>query len=71
MTTQDEIVFGANTWVYCSQYRRPHQTGWCTVDVRDKLGLGIAVAKPHRESAKAAYEKCRAFGLPIFGEEEK
>jgi hypothetical protein len=60
--TEDETVFGADAWVYCSQHVKPHQTGWCSVSVRDKIGLGV-------DNAQAAYEKCRAFGLKIYGEE--
>lgn len=55
---EDEAAFGKDAWVYCSQHMRPHQTGWCTVSVRDKVGLGVA-------SSEAAYEKCQAWGFPL------
>lgn len=50
-------------WVYCSQHRRPHRTGWCTVAPRDKLGL-------HVESEEEAYQKVRHLGLSIYGEKK-
>lgn len=37
--TEDEIAFGRNRWIYCSQHLRPHATGWCSVSDRDKLLL--------------------------------
>ena len=37
--TEDEIAFGRNTWIYCSQHMRPHMTGWCTVANQDKVKL--------------------------------
>jgi len=58
--TEDYTVFG-DTWVYCSQHRRPHPTGWCTVSPRDKMGLGTNVASE-------AYDKCRAMGLYLHDE---
>lgn len=64
--TEDEIVFGVGAWVYCSQHCKPHQTGWCSVSNRDKLGLGLSGNAP--PTAQLAYEKCRQFGLPIYGE---
>lgn len=59
--TEDVAAFGAGAWIYCSQHMKPHQTGWCTVSVRDKVGLGV-------DNAKAALEKCRAWKFPIYGE---
>jgi len=38
--TADFLAFG-DDWVYCNQHLRPHSTGWCSVGVRDKIGLGI------------------------------
>ena len=57
----DVGAFGRGAWVYCRQHHKPHQTGWCSIGVHDKIGLGVA-------SAEAAYEKCRAWGLHIYGE---
>jgi hypothetical protein len=37
--TEDETEFGKNSWVYCNQHRRPHSTGWCTVDNSNKVKL--------------------------------
>ncbi len=57
--TSDAAAFGRDAWVYCSQHMRPHATGWCSVSPRDKVGLGVT-------DAKAAYEKCRAWGFPLY-----
>lgn len=35
--TDDSIY--ACKYVYCSQHRRVHETGWCTVSVIDKIPL--------------------------------
>ena len=64
MEFEDYNVFGG-TWVYCNQHMKPHMTGWCSVSVRDKIGLGI---EGKQENAQEAYAKARAFGLPIYGE---
>ena len=57
-TTMD-LIFG--DWCYCRQHLRPHETGWCTVSNNEKVGLGIS---GHTEqSMRAAYAKCRDFGL--------
>lgn len=52
-----DTIFGG--WVYCSQHRAAHRTGWCTIGNRDKLGLGDV------ETQREAEEKCRSFGLPL------
>jgi len=49
-------------WVYCAQHLRPHPSGWCTVSLADKVGLGPVIS-----SADAA-EKCRRLGLHISGD---
>lgn len=54
--TEDEQAFGVNTWVYCRQHCRPHETGWCGVGNRDKVGLGVTT---HKE----AYQKCQDWNL--------
>lgn len=59
----DVAAFGRGEWVYCRQHVKPHPTGWCSVGVYDKLGLGV-------ETAEEAYVKCREFGLPIYGDDE-
>lgn len=56
--TEDFEVFG-DTWVYCNQHLRPHTTGWCTVGVKNKVGLGVTCEKE-------AYEKCKHFNFTIF-----
>ena len=50
-------------WVYCRQHRRSHRTGWCTVPVSEKLGLGIVGNDDAARSAAA--RKCQDFNLPI------
>lgn len=59
--TEDEKVFGKNAWVYCSQHLNAHETGWCGVSVRDKLGLGIV----GHENGKKALQKCKDFNLTL------
>lgn len=48
-------------WVYCMAHLAPHRTGWCTVDLADKVGLE---AKTRDE----AYAEVRANGWTIYGE---
>jgi hypothetical protein len=38
---------------------KPHQTGWCSVGIYDKIGLGVS-------TAKEAYAKCEEWGFKIF-----
>ena len=59
----DNEVFG-NTWIYCSAHRRVHGTGWCTISVSNKLGLGIE--NNGEESLKEAAVKAKLFGLPLI-----
>lgn len=54
-------------WVYCGQHLRPHQTGWCTVGLEDKIGLG-SFTGTFEEQARKAAEKCRRFGLKLYRE---
>jgi hypothetical protein len=61
LLTEDEMAFGKDAWIYCSQHMRPHETGWCSVSPRDKVGLGVATAED-------AYQKCRDWGFPLFRE---
>lgn len=63
--TEDEKVFGKDTWVYCMDHVKPHLTGWCGVGVNRKLGLGISGGI---DNVWHAVEKCHAFGLKIYGE---
>lgn len=55
----DVAAFGRGAWVYCNQHMKPHQTGWCSVAVRDKIGLGV-------KNADEAYQKCRDWKLPLY-----
>jgi len=55
----DVQAFGRGAWIYCNQHLKPHQTGWCSVGVYDKIGLGVS-------TAQEAYAKCEAWGLKIF-----
>jgi hypothetical protein len=40
-------------------------SGWCTVDLDNKLGLG-EFAGTEQEQMAAAVEKCKYFGLKIW-----
>ena len=63
----DEIAaFGADAWVYCRPHVNPHLTGWCGIEVFDKIGLGLK----GQDNKTKAYQKCRECGLPIFGEKK-
>ena len=57
--TEDAKKFGADVWVYCRQHLRPHQTGWCTVSVDQKVLLEAT-------SAEAAYAECKQKGFHIY-----
>jgi len=59
--TEDVIAFGKDAWVYCNQHLKAHETGWCTVSPRDKVGLGV-------KTAAEAYEKCRAWGFVLYAD---
>jgi hypothetical protein len=61
---EDVAAFGRGAWVYCSQHCKPHQTGWCSVSPRDKVGLGV-------DNAEAAYQKCRDWGLELYGDRKQ
>lgn len=43
-------------FVYCKQHCRPHSTGWCTVDAKDKIALKAL-------TLKEAYEEAAKLGL--------
>jgi hypothetical protein len=58
--TEDVAAFGRGTYVYCAQHLGPHNTGWCTVGLDDKVGLGI---KFLTENMDAAHAKCKKLGL--------
>lgn len=66
MTTvaNDELVFGPDAWVYCRQHMRAHETGWCSVSVRDKVALGV-------KTATEAQDKCRDWGFPLYVDLQK
>jgi thiamine monophosphate synthase len=69
--SDDEKAFGEKAWIYCGQHRRPHVTGWCTVSVRDKVGLGMRLGEANYQGeAERAAEKCRKFGLPLFVDDQ-
>lgn len=59
--TDDEEQWGPDAWVYCNQHLKPHSTGWCTVDVKDKVCLAV-------DSQEDAYRLCREWGFPLHGE---
>jgi len=58
--TEDFEVFG-DQFVYCSQHRRVHKTGWCTVGPEDKVALGVS-------TQEEGVNKCRHLGLKLVGE---
>lgn len=60
----DVAAFGRNAWVYCRSHLKPHETGWCSIPPRDKIGLGV-------KTAQEAYEKCEAWGLTIYDPNKK
>lgn len=60
--TEDYQEWG-DAWVYCNQHLRPHKTGWCTVDVRDKVCLGNCDM-----SEEDAYKKCREWNFKLYRE---
>ena len=55
---EDKKTFG-DQLIYCSQHMSAHTTGWCTVRVAEKLGLGT---NDHNE----AVAKYRKFKLQLF-----
>jgi hypothetical protein len=64
MANIEDKIFGEDQWVYCKQHLRPHLTGWCSVGVNDKIGLGIFGKT--EESMKKAYSKCINWGFKII-----
>lgn len=62
--TEDVAAFGRDAWVYCNQHRQAHETGWCSVSPRDKVGLGVT-------TEREAQEKCRAWGFQCKLTEER
>lgn len=59
----EDTVLGA--WVYCAQHLRPHRSGWCSVGVEDKVGLG-SFPGTEQEQGAAAASKCRRLGLKLY-----
>lgn len=62
---EDAKVFGEATWIYCGSHRRPHLTGWCTVSVDMKVGLGIEAPYYSDDVLKEARAKCIRLGLKL------
>ena len=56
--TEDVLFFGRGEWVYCRSHMAAHQTGWCSVSPREKIGLGV-------ETGEEADAKCRAWGFDL------
>lgn len=54
---EDQVL---GEWVYCSQHLNVHLSGWCTVPLRDKLGIG-----PVKDRAEAI-KKCLSMGLKLY-----
>lgn len=59
--TEDEAAFGLGSWLYCQEHLLPHQAGWCSAPVSEKISLGAS-------SSEEAYSKSRALGLIIKGD---
>ena len=59
----EDAVLGK--WVYCGQHLKPHRSGWCSVGIEDKVGLG-PLSGNAREQEGAAEAKCRRLGLKIY-----
>lgn len=59
----EDAVFG-DTLIYCRQHLKVHETGWCSVSMRDKVGLGT---NDHKE----AVEKCRDWGFVLYRDPPK
>lgn len=47
-------------FVYCRPHVSPHSTGWCSVDIRDKIPLAA-------KTSDEAVAEVKKFGWPIFG----
>lgn len=60
----DVAAFGRGAWVYCKQHMRAHETGWCSVGVYDKIGLGV-------KTVDEALAKCREWGFPLYADRNK
>lgn len=58
---QPDAELGA--WVYCKSHVGPHETGWCSVDVKNKIALDL----PAMASRKDANELVWSMGLPVHG----
>lgn len=58
--TEDFKEWG-DAWVYCNQHLRPHETGWCTVDVRDKVCIGNSDM-----TEEDAIKKCREWNFTLY-----
>lgn len=56
---KEDLDFGKDVWVYCSQHMRPHTTGWCTVSVRDKTLLNST-------SYEDAVVECEKRGFELY-----
>lgn len=48
-------------WVYCASHLAAHKSGWCTIPLDDKIGLG-----PDVDCQLTADEKCRKLGLKLY-----
>lgn len=59
--TEDFKEFG-DTYVYCNQHLGVHKTGWCTVNVRNKVALG------NLPTVMDAAQKARDFGLVLYSD---
>lgn len=65
MRTEDLKKFG-NVWVYCSQHRSAHKTGWCTVGLEHKTVLCSG-----EKNQDEAMDICRELGFKLFVDDEQ
>lgn len=69
--TEDAVLFGEGQYVYCLSHLAAHLTGWCTVGIDHKVGLGIPKAedpKQFHDSLESARAKCRTIGLKLYSD---
>ncbi len=57
--TEDAAVFGEDALIYCDQHLTVHQTGWCTVPVRNKVALSS-------KTMLEAYAECERKQLRLY-----
>lgn len=59
----EDVALGE--WVYCHQHLRPHRSGWCTVNIDEKVGLG-SFSGTEDEQLYAANAKCKRLEFRLY-----